>query len=167
MVVVSMDAILKHNMSLKHPLSSQPPNNIHTALSARVTVCARNPWVGSAPQTGAKLQYITGGGVGPTSCIFGRRGTVRKRTGGGWSGAGVRGDLARASRGIAESAVEVAVDVRRRRVVVVLVGESPGVLESGAMSTACVGYARRSSWRVALMWMRRGMARARDPDRAA
>jgi hypothetical protein len=118
--------ILKHHMSLKHPLSSQPPN-IHATLSARVTVCARKPWVGSAPQTGALLQYITGGGAGSTSCIFGRRGTARKRAGGGWSGPGVRGDLATASRGVAESDVELALGVGRRRVVVVLVGESPGV----------------------------------------
>jgi hypothetical protein len=89
-------------------------------------VCARKPWVGSAPQTGALLQYITGGGADSTSCIFGRRGTARKRAGGGWSGAGVRGDLATASRGIAESDVVLALCVGRRRVVV-LVGESPGV----------------------------------------
>ena len=39
----------------------------------------------------------------------------------------MRGDLATASRGVAERDVELALGVGRRRVVVVLVGESPGV----------------------------------------
>jgi hypothetical protein len=90
-------------------------------------VCARKPWVGSAPRTEALLQYITGGGAGSTSCVFRRRETARKRAGGGWSGAGIRGDLATASRGVAERDVRLALGVGRWRVVVVLVGESPGV----------------------------------------
>ncbi len=44
-------------------------------------MCARKPCVGSTPQTGALLQYITGGGAGLTSCTFGRRGTARKGAG--------------------------------------------------------------------------------------
>src|SRR6266850_4120952 len=95
MMVVSMDSpiILKHHMSLKHPLSSQPPN-IHAKLSARVTVCAQNPWVGRTPQTGALLQYITGGGAGSTSCTFGRQGTARKRMAAAGRERVCRGDLA-------------------------------------------------------------------------
>jgi hypothetical protein len=113
-------------MSLKHPLSSQPPN-IHATLSASVTVCARKPCVGRVPHTGALLQYITGGGAGSTLSTFGRWGIARKR--GGGSGAGVRGDLAVTSRvAETESEVELAlvVGVGRRRAML-LVGESPGV----------------------------------------
>ena len=81
MVVVSMDSpILKHHMSLKHPLSSQPPN-IHATLSARVTVCAKTVGRDRAPDWSlAQVHHgFTGGGAGPTSCIFERRGTARKR----------------------------------------------------------------------------------------
>jgi len=84
----------------------------HIVCAARATVYARKPWVGSAPQTGALLQ-----------CIYGRRGTARKRAGGGRSGASVRGDLATASRGVAEGDGELTLGVGRPRVVVVLVGE--------------------------------------------
>jgi len=116
-------------MSLKHPLSSQPPN-IHATLSARVTVCARKPWDGSVPQTGALLQYITGGGEGSMLVALGRWGITRKRGAGSCTGA--RGGLAEAaaSRAAAESEFELALGLgvgRRRTVPFVVVGESPGV----------------------------------------
>jgi hypothetical protein len=73
------------------------------------------PWVGSAPQTGALLQYITSGGAagaGSTYCKFGTRGTVRKPAAGGRPVAGVRRDLATASHEGAEREVELAFALR-------------------------------------------------------
>ena len=68
----------KHHMSLKHTFPSQPPK-IHATLSASVAVCARKPWVGSQPQTGALFQYITGGGADSMSTAFGRRGHAKAK----------------------------------------------------------------------------------------
>ena len=131
--------ILKHHMSLKHPPSSQPPNN-HATLSASVTVCARTPCVGSDPQTGALLQYITGGGAGSTLVALGRWGIRRWRGAGSSTGArgglaaaaAVEEEVAAASRAAAESELELAdgFGVGRRRAAelpFVVVGESPGV----------------------------------------
>lgn len=93
-------------------------------------MCARKPCVGSVPQTGALLQYITGGGAGSTLVALGRWGIRRKRGVGSCTGA--RGGLteAAASRAAAESELELAVGLgvgRRRVEPFVFVGESPGV----------------------------------------
>jgi len=77
----------------------------------------------------ALLQYITGGGAGSTSRAFaGRRGIVQKREV-SWLTAGVRGDLATASReprSEVELAFVFALGMGRRRAVL-LVGVSSGV----------------------------------------
>ena len=93
-------------------------------------MCARKPCVGSVPQTGALLQYITGGGAGSTLVVLGRWGIRRNR--GVGSSTGTRRGLAEAaaSRAAAESEVELALGLgvgRRRAEPFVVVGESPGV----------------------------------------
>ena len=93
-------------------------------------MCARKPWDGSVPHTGALLQCITGGGAGSTLVTLGRWGIARKRRAG--SGKAARGGLAEAtaSRAAAESEVELALGLgvgRRRIEPFVVVGESLGV----------------------------------------
>lgn len=55
--------MLKHHTSLKHPFSSHPPK-IQATPSTSVTLCALTLCVGSAPYTGALLQYINVAGTG-------------------------------------------------------------------------------------------------------
>jgi hypothetical protein len=93
------------------------------------------PWVGSAPQTGALLRYITGGdaaGAGSTCCQFGIQGTVWKRATGGRSVAGVQGDFATASHEGAEREAELRLPWGQRAVLLI------GVTSSRAMLIECV-----------------------------
>jgi hypothetical protein len=99
------------------------PPDIHAILSARVTACAWKPWVGSAPQAGALLEYIADGGAGSTSREFGSRGAIRKRIASGGSVARVRRDLATALHEVAASEGGARVHVGGHRPVL-LVGES-------------------------------------------
>lgn len=70
--------VWKHQTSLKQSTSSHPPKT-HAVWSTRVTLCARMPCVGSVPQTGALLQYMTLAGAGSASRLCGRWGIVRMR----------------------------------------------------------------------------------------
>lgn len=74
--------VWKHQTSLQHPFSSQPPY-IHATPSTRVAVCARNPCVGRKPYTGALPQYISVAGAGSQSLALGIRGASRYRGLGG------------------------------------------------------------------------------------
>ena len=78
--------MLKHHMSVVLP----PGRRSHATLVASVTLCARKLGVGSEPQMGVLLQYITGGGRRCRLDVqrIRRTGDVQKRV--GWSTVGVR-----------------------------------------------------------------------------